>query len=77
MTEDKKNEDSAFPHSNHLEIQGGTTLRDWFAGQTLAGLCSSEYWPSYYDPTRRIEDREKLAGLAYALADEMLRARKL
>jgi hypothetical protein len=46
----------------------GMTLRDWFAGQALAGLIA--------DPSRdgSADDR---ARYAYAYADAMLRAREV
>lgn len=44
----------------------GMSLRDWFAGQALAGLCAL---PCAVDP-------EKDARLAYKLADAMLRERE-
>ena len=46
----------------------GMTLRDWFAGQALAGMMASEAWPR-----GRPED---VAGIAYVQADAMLEARK-
>lgn len=47
------------------------TLRDWFAGQALAGYCAA---PDFMDPTL-----EKLAEAAYKTADAMLaeRARRV
>ena len=51
----------------------GMTLRDWFAGQALAGmnasLTSASDWP-------RPEHIEVLARHAYKQADAMLTARK-
>jgi len=59
----------AFPHINHggsiLEAPG-MSLRDWFAGQALAGLLAnggSQFW-------------EQDGINAYAAADAMLAARK-
>ena len=48
----------------------GMTLRDWFAGQALAGMLSAV--PS---DAPRI-DVQHFAGLAYAAADALLSARK-
>lgn len=68
-----KNEEggAAFPTS--WQEQGmwltvaGMSLRDWFAGQALAGLCAKEA-------------RDKLpmtiSKKAYILADEMLKAKE-
>jgi hypothetical protein len=65
MTDAKDDGGPAFPypstefHAGHA----GMTLRDWFAGQALAGLapCFEEYGD--------------VAGHAYRLADAMLEAR--
>jgi hypothetical protein len=43
----------------------GMTLRDWLAGQALAGLCNQ--WP---------ETTHEVAEKAYRIADTMLRVRK-
>lgn len=48
--------------------QGGMSLRDWFAGQALAGLCSS---PSM----RQIWDATDMAMQSYQFADAMLAER--
>jgi hypothetical protein len=45
----------------------GMTLRDWFAGQVLAGICADPEWGD--DPTH-------LASFSYTLADAMLAARE-
>lgn len=44
------------------------TLRDWFAGQALAGFCAHEHIANY-EPSR-------LAEIAYEQADAMLETRK-
>jgi hypothetical protein len=58
---------SAFPHSQPLNpySQHGMTLRDWFAGQALAGRLA--------DGTDGL--RQSVAEEAYAYADAMLKAR--
>lgn len=48
----------------------GMSLRDWFAGQALAGLCA----PSSF--MRTDAGTEAQAVWAYELADAMLRARQ-
>jgi hypothetical protein len=45
----------------------GATLRDMFATAAMKSLIGP-VWPS-------AEDRKEIANLAYAMADEMLRAR--
>ena len=63
---------AAFPiqHSNEpgcLEGEAGMSLRDWFAGQALAGLLANERIDA---PT------DDIAGDAYAYAVAMLVERK-
>lgn len=48
------------------EVAWGMSLRDWFAGQALAGLVSEH---GRYDSTGAALD-------AYSIADAMLRARE-
>jgi hypothetical protein len=69
---------SAFPQSrvqvgedNSLveTVTGGMSLRDWFAGQALAGLVRSEQPDGFPAWVGHALD-------AYALADAMLEARK-
>ena len=43
------------------------TLRDWFAGQALAGMLDFK--------TAEIEEEEWLAHLAYGIADAMIAER--
>lgn len=50
-----------------IEQHWGMSLRDWFAGQALAGMLSSEYRP---------DGNQLKAVWAYELADAMLRARE-
>ena len=51
-----------------FETKGGLSIRDYFAGQALAGLCAKEVW----------NDGEEcvLASWSYALADAMLEERE-
>lgn len=76
----KPNNPQAFPELRHvfqpdpvglndkviIEAKPGMTLRDWFAGQALAGLLSGK--------TRDTQD--EFAAVSYELADAMLRARE-
>lgn len=59
---------AAFPHAgNSLYFPHfGMTLRDWFAGQALAGILAT--LPTQYDIKDNAED-------AYAYADAMLAER--
>lgn len=58
--------------------QSGMTLRDWFAGQALAGLCAN---PSIHQPNGMSGwslvncHTDDLAGYALHLADAMLASR--
>lgn len=47
-------------------IDDGMSLRDWFAGQALAGLLAADWEPQ---PGRTYAD------VAYANADQMMKAR--
>jgi hypothetical protein len=57
----------AFPRHGY-NSNDGMTLRDWFAGQALAGLAS------YVTKGATFDD---IAKDAYAIADAMLRAREV
>jgi len=56
----------AFPRHAY-DGHDGMTLRDWFAGQALAGLTADPDMPTFH----------KCAEIAYACADEMLRVREV
>jgi hypothetical protein len=45
----------------------GMSLRDWFAGQVIAGLCASEFADMH---------EADLAAMAYRQANELMEARK-
>lgn len=49
------------------DVVGGMSLRDWFAGQVLTMLQDTAMVTWYYD---------KVAELAYKMADAMLRERE-
>lgn len=56
----------------YAERLGGMSLRDWFAGQALAGLCAfSGRIKGEYSPTPKLH-----AQTAYEYADAMMAARK-
>lgn len=69
----------AFPHHVVRESMGhsyderGMTLRDWFAGQALAGICANAGW---CDMLMAPGMAEANAKAAYAYADAMIAARK-
>lgn len=65
----KTNADTGF-----VEIcpQGGMTLRDYFAGQALAGQLA--FSPS--DPFKKYHEPEDVARVCYRCADAMLKARE-
>lgn len=63
----------AFPCEDHYNKSGdfhqtGMSLRDWFAGQALAGICAHEEMGN--------ADSTKQARWAYSSADAMLAARQ-
>jgi hypothetical protein len=65
----------AFPGFDYVAQDGkvnpsGMTLRDWFAGQALAGLLAAVPKDTPW------LDTDHLASLAYDAADAMLTARK-
>lgn len=57
-----------FDASQNVAVFGGMSLRDWFAGQALAGLCAN--------PVFSENDNDELAVIAYETADAMIAARK-
>lgn len=66
---------AAFPQSLAQEGPfGGMTLRDWFAGQALAGIIARQT-RSEYEGSVNSHDWSCEAGDAYALADAMIAER--
>jgi hypothetical protein len=68
----KNNDDeTAFPVTSWATTADskGMSLRDWFAGLAMQGMCASE-------PPCVKEPDERLAYLAYKIANEMMEARK-
>lgn len=65
-----KNGGSAFPMHNAIGASApGMSLRDWFAGQALTGLCANSIPGDHHRPKARVSE-------AYALADAMLSERE-
>ncbi|GGJ39771.1 hypothetical protein CDQ92_13310 [Sphingopyxis bauzanensis] len=67
------NDTPAFPACNEANVNGtmGMSLRDWFAGQAIAGICAASIG-------RMLDgsNESTLAYGAYVVADEMLAARE-
>jgi len=68
-------DEKAFPLTGYSPYkQRGMTLRDWFAGQALAGIVTrDEIRLSAYRPE---EVHKIITQYAYGIADAMLEARK-
>ena len=54
-----------------IDGQTGMTLRDWFAGQALTGLCAKETFASELNVYRDV-----MVKRCYIIADLMLKARE-
>jgi hypothetical protein len=63
----------AFPFKDDAQLCTGMTLRDWFAGQALAGLTTRDMPPSMGDDLDKY--MHAVAAVAYGHADAMLSAR--
>lgn len=69
-----RNDAPAFPVTAGNQVYAtGMTLRDWFAGQALAGICSNcdESGINGWAHSSKLA-----ASVAYQFADAMLEARK-
>ena len=65
----------AFPRSDYVSnSNSGMTLRDWFAGQALAGMLSDyrRYTPR---PGHKSNWHKVMAAEAFVIADDMLAER--
>lgn len=60
------------PQCGDWSPEYGMSLRDWFAGQALAGLCGNGAWSGSFTPPLQTITAEA----AYSLADAMIAARK-
>jgi hypothetical protein len=63
----------------HPSSEPGMTLRDWFAGQALAGLLANEGHNRMFAPMadeNGVTVDEVIAAMAFNVADAMLAARK-
>ena len=61
----------AFPEmKSAYQLQGGMSLRDWFAGKALGHI------PALLDVSEENASCENIAGHAYQIADAMLAARE-
>lgn len=58
------------PGTDHNYTETGMTLRDWFAGQALAGFCGNRIHLQSHPP-------EITASEAYRYADALLAERKI
>lgn len=65
--------DPDFPGEFRPQLVGGMTLRDWFAGQTLAGLYAGRAGGSVSFAAR---DLAVDAEMAYRVADSMIAERE-
>ena len=68
---------SAFPNINILPENQGLTVRDYFAGQALAGMCAD--WLNMPDESELPPDVsrvELVTDFCYQIADAMIAARE-
>ena len=74
MSEQVKDGGAAFPNpgstDGSLYPELGMSLRDWFAGQALAGLCANVAWNGLGAAGIKVRAID-----AYSIADAMLAAR--
>lgn len=67
-------------HSGAYQHHNGMSLRDYFAGQALSGLCANQDVKAMYKADIVDEQRAKgvdnsYAKIAYRLTDAMIKAR--
>lgn len=68
MSKDINDGGPAFPRDDFGDGIPGMSLRDWFAGQALAGLCATDRANQYPFGETALD--------AYRIADAMLKARE-
>lgn len=79
MSETRKDGGAAFPYTVTMPagitgggsgtgVHKGLSLRDWFAGQAIAGMMAAPYTPGAVWDAYALD--------AYAMADALLRARE-
>ncbi len=76
MSKQIKDGGSAFPYNNGLSGLGaycgnGMTLRQWYAGKALEGLCVS-WGAEEYSPNDVLATIPNLTKWAFAFADSMI-----
>ena len=64
----------AFPQNSLSSQNRGMTLRDWFAGQALAGILGGGFADTI--PHDDLNGGRDAAAFAYQYADAMIAARK-
>jgi hypothetical protein len=78
MSEQINDGGPAFPNvpsdPGYTKWDEGMSLRDWFAGQALAGMAASRFWAENVQANRP-GCLKLVAQSAYDMADAMLKAR--
>jgi hypothetical protein len=64
----------AFPRSDYDNSDAGMSLRDWFAGQALAGILGGGFADTI--PHDDLNGGRDAAAFAYQYADAMIAERK-
>ncbi len=63
------------------DAQEGMTLRDYFAGKVINGICCNQFYLSaLLEDFKSVTDDEmtsKIAQISYEMADAMLKAREV
>lgn len=79
MIDEKPENPMAYPGSkwtpDNQDVSEGMSLRDYFAGQALSGLCSGDIVGNMSDVADGARGGMREAKAAYQIADAMLKAR--